>query len=133
MKTEMKIGASASLTNSFTLEDVQKFAPVSKDTNPIHLDPVAAAESIFGQQVVHGSLVASLFSALLGVHLPGAGSIYLSQSLSFKAAVFLDQEVTATVEVIEIRAAKSLAKLKTYCVNDQGTTVIDGEALVNFA
>lgn len=133
MKKEMKIGASASISNIFTVEDVEKFASISKDINPIHLDSAAAAESIFGQQVVHGMLAASLFSALLGVHLPGAGTIYLSQNLSFKAPVFLNQEVTATVEVIEIRARNSLAKLRTYCVNDQGVTVIDGEALVKFA
>ena len=93
----------------------------------------AAAASIFGKRVVHGMLVASLFSALLGVELPGKGTIYLGQTLSFKAPVFLGEKVTASVEITEIREGKSIAKLRTLCVNDKGVTVIEGEATVKFA
>ena len=133
MKKSLNVGDSASINNIFTCEDVEKFASVSKDINPIHLLEAAAAESIFGQRIVHGTLVASLFSALLGVHLPGEGSIYLGQTLSFKAPVFINEQVTASVEVVEIREGKSIAKLRTLCVNDKGATVIDGEAIVKFA
>jgi enoyl-CoA hydratase len=131
--TKLKIGDSASISNVFEEPDVQKFAEVSKDSNPLHLDPSAAEKSIFGQQVVHGMLVASLFSGLLGVSLPGEGTIYLGQSLSFKAPVFFGDQITATVEISEIREEKSIAKLRTYAVNQDGVTVIDGEAIVKYS
>ncbi|MGI9285676.1 MAG: MaoC family dehydratase [Pseudomonadales bacterium] len=133
MKKGLNVGDSVSISNIFTCEDVHKFSIVSKDTNPIHLDEAVAADSIFGQRVVHGALVASLFSGLLGVQLPGEGSIYLGQTLSFKAPVFINEQVTASVEVVEIREGKSIAKLRTLCVNDKGVTVVDGEAIVKFA
>ena len=129
----MEIGDTASISNVFEERDVFKFAEVSKDSNPIHLDPATAKQSIFGRRVVHGMLVASLFSGLLGVELPGEGTIYLGQSLSFKAPVFFGDQITATVEVMEIREEKSIARLRTYAVNQSGATVIDGEAIVKFA
>jgi acyl dehydratase len=129
----LNVGDSASITHVFTDQDVRKFAEVSTDTNPIHLDQVAAEKSIFGQRVVHGMLVASLFSALLGGELPGEGAIYLGQSLSFMEPVFLGDRITATVEITEIREDKPIAKLRTFCVNEKGVTVIDGEAVAKFA
>lgn len=125
-----KVGDSASITKSFSSEEVLKFAEVSADSNPIHLDEKTAAESIFGQRVVHGMLVGSLFSGLIGMELPGKGTIYLSQNLRFKAPVFIDQEVTATVEITDIRDDKPIIKLRTSCLNAEGKTVIDGDAVV---
>ena len=130
---ELSIGDTASISKAFEASDVLKFADVSEDTNPLHLDPEAAEKSIFGQRVVHGILVASLFSGLLGVSLPGEGTIYLGQTLSFKAPVFYGDQITATVEITEIRAEKSIAKLRTYAVNQNGVTVIDGEAIVKYS
>lgn len=129
---ELALGDSASIIRVFEESDVRKFADVSKDTNPLHLDAAAAEKSIFGQRVVHGMLVASLFSGLLGVSLPGEGTIYLGQTLNFKAPVFYGDQITATVEISEIRAEKSIAKLRTYAVNQNGITVIDGEAIVKY-
>ena len=133
MVRKIKVGDKASISHVFTDESVRNFATISKDANPIHLDDAAAAASVFGKRVVHGMLVASLFSALLGVELPGEGTIYLGQTLSFKAPVFLGEGVTASVEITEIREEKSIAKLRTLCVNDKGVTVIEGEATVKFA
>ncbi|MCL4158562.1 UNVERIFIED_CONTAM: hypothetical protein GTU68_012634, partial [Idotea baltica] len=99
---KFNVGDNASITKRFSSEDVVQFADVSEDNNPIHLDDAAAAESIFGQRVVHGMLVGSLFSALIGTKLPGKGSIYLGQNLSFKAPVMIDDEITATVEVTSV-------------------------------
>lgn len=127
-----KPGDQASITKKFSSEDVIAFAGVSEDANPIHLDDAAAAESIFGQRVVHGMLVGSLFSALIGMKLPGKGSIYLGQNLSFKAPVMIDDEITATVEVTSVREGKPIMKLRTFAVNAEGTVVIDGEAVVKF-
>ncbi len=132
MKSALKVGDRASLSKAFSAQDVEQFARLSLDNNPLHLDEAAAAESTFGQRVVHGALVSSLFSALLGTELPGKGTIYLGQSTSFKAPVFLDDEITATVEVTDIRETHGIAKLKTTAVNSAGKVVINGEATVKF-
>lgn len=133
MNKTLNIGDTASISAVFTDEDVRTFAAISRDTNPIHIDDMAAADSIFGKRVVHGMLVASLFSALLGVELPGEGTIYLGQTLSFKAPVFLGDEVTASVEVTGIKTSRPIATLRTLCINQDGVTVIDGEATVKFS
>lgn len=130
MKKNLKIGDKASITKTFTQEDVEKFAHISADTNPIHLDEEIAAASIFGQRVVHGMLTASLFSGLVGVELPGNGAIYLAQNISFKAPVFVGDEITASVEITNIRQDKPIVMLRTLCVNGKGQTVIDGDAVV---
>ena len=129
MKT-LKIGEKASVKKAFTEKDVLSFSTLSTDTNPLHLDQEFASKTIFGEPIVHGILVASLFSGLIGVVLPVTGSIYLGQNLSFKAPVHLNEEVTATVEVIKIRDDKPIVTLKTICVNSLGETVIEGEAVV---
>ncbi len=133
MSRELKVGDKASISKAFSAADVEQFARLSLDANPLHLDEAAAAHSVFGQRVVHGALVASLFSALLGTKLPGEGAIYLGQNTKYKSPVFLDEEITATVEVIEVRESRKIARLKTTAVNSAGKTVIEGEATVKFA
>ena len=130
MRKNLKVGDMASLSRVFTEEDVIQFANISTDTNPIHLDERFGAASVFGQRVVHGMLVASLFSALIGVKLPGEGSIYLGQNLSFKAAVPIGEQVTASVEIVKIREDKPIVTLRTLCVNKEEQVVVDGEAVV---
>lgn len=133
MAHELNIGDSASITKAFSQDEVVQFAEISGDHNPIHLDEDFAAASIFGQRIVHGMLVASLFSGLIGEELPGQGTIYLSQSVSFKAPVLIAEEVTATVEVIGIREDKPIITLKTTCRNAAGKIVIKGEAVVLYS
>jgi acyl dehydratase len=130
MALQLSIGDTASLSKTFTGGDVEKFAEVSLDNNPIHLNEDAAAESVFDQRVVHGALVSSLFSAILGTDLPGKGTIYLAQSSSFKRPVFIGDAITAHVEVTDIIEAKKIAKLRTWAVNSDGKIVIDGDATV---
>jgi len=132
MKKDMKVGDKSSLRKVFTEEDVIKFSEISTDTNPIHLDENYASSTVFGKRVVHGMLVASMFSALIGVELPGEGSIYLGQSLSFKAPVSIGDQVTASVEIVSIREDKPIATLRTLCVNDEGQVLIEGEAVVKY-
>ncbi len=124
------VGQKAQVTRKFTEHDVGEFSELSLDFNPVHLDPDYAKNSMFGQRIVHGILVSSLFSGLLGKHLPGEGTIYLGQELSFKKPVYLDQEVTATVEIIEIREDKPIITLSTTCINDDNELVISGKAVV---
>lgn len=130
MTTHIKVGQIASITKMFTENHLLDFSELSQDFNPIHLDSEFAKESIFGRKIVHGMLVASLFSGLLGNKLPGQGSIYLGQTLKFSSPVYLGDEVTATVEVINVRTDKPIVTLRTYCCNADGTIVIDGEAVM---
>ena len=124
------IGDRASLSKAFTEEEVYQFAEISTDKNPIHLDKDFGKASIFGERIVHGILVASLFSGLIGMELPGEGSIYLGQNLTFKAPVKIGEQVTASVEVIKIREDKPIVTLQTTCVNSLGQVVVEGEAVV---
>ena len=126
----LKVGDRVSLSKAFTEDEVFRFAEISTDKNPLHLDKDFGRESIFGERIVHGMLVASLFSGLIGMELPGEGSIYLGQSLTFKAPVAIGEEVTASVEIIRIRDDKPIVTLRTVCVNSGGTVVIEGEAVV---
>jgi len=132
MKKNIKVGDKASLSRVFTEEDVIKYSEISTDTNPIHLDETYASSTVFGKRIVHGMLVASMFSALIGVELPGEGSIYLGQSLSFKAPVLIGDQVTASVEIVRIRDDKPIVTLRTICINNEGQVLIEGEAVVKY-
>jgi acyl dehydratase len=127
---KIQIGETASITKLFTESDVQQFASLSEDYNPVHLNDEFAKTSIFKQRIVHGMLSASLFSGLLGEQLPGKGTIYLGQNLKFAAPVPIGEEVTAYVEVINLREDKPIATLRTYCKDSKNNIVIDGEAVV---
>ena len=133
MSRDLKVGDRASVSKTFTDEDVLNFSNLSLDKNPIHLDQAFAEKSIFGKKIAHGMLVASLFSGLLGMKLPGEGSIYLGQSLSFMIPIYIGDEVTATVEVIKIRPDKPIVTMRTFCVNSEGLVVVEGEAVVKVA
>jgi len=124
------IGSTASITKTISIDDVDDFARLSGDTNPVHLDDSYAATSRFGRRIAHGLLVASLISAVLGTRLPGPGSVYLNQTLTFKSPVFPGDEVTALVEVIRIREDKPIVTIRTTCTNQAGQVVLEGEAIL---
>lgn len=133
MNNTLQVGDKAELKKAFTEEEVSQYAVISTDRNPLHLDKDFGRASIFGQRIVHGMLVASLLSGLIGSKLPGAGSIYLGQTLSFKAPVAIGEEVTASVEIINIRDDKPIVTLRTLCLDSGGKVVIEGEAVVKFS
>jgi 3-hydroxybutyryl-CoA dehydratase len=126
----IKVGDSASFTKTFTDADVRSFAAISGDQNPIHLDETYAAGTRFKNRIVHGMLTSGLISAVLGMQLPGPGSIYLKQTLNFRAPVHLDDTITAVATVIHIREGKSIITLETKCLNQDGTLVLEGEAVL---
>ena len=127
---KLEIGVTASRTKTITDADIRAFALASGDTNSVHLDEEAAARSRFGRRIAHGMLTASVISAVLGNDLPGPGTIYLGQELKFKAPVFLDETITATVELIQYREEKRIATFRTTVTNQAGVLVIEGEAVV---
>ena len=126
---QLAVGQTASLGKTVTEADILMYAAVSLDTNPVHVNEEAGKESTFGGRVAHGMLSAGLISAVLGTKLPGPGTIYLGQTLRFKAPVKIGDTVTATVEITALDPAKKRATLKTVCTV-AGKTVIEGEAQV---
>lgn len=125
-----KTGMKKELKKVFTQKELEAFAKLSLDDNPVHLDEEFAKNTPFGGTIAHGMLVASLFSALLGRHLPGAGTIYLGQNLKFTKPVYPGEEITACVEILNIREDKPIATLLTEARNPKGEIVITGEAVV---
>ena len=126
---DLQVGQRASVGKTITEADILLFAAVSTDTNPVHLDAEAAAGSVFGGRVAHGMLSAGLISAVLGTKLPGAGTVYLAQTLQFRRPVRIGDTVTATAEVTSLDAGKGRAVLRTVCTVG-GKVVIEGEATV---
>lgn len=127
---KVEVGVRASRTKTITDEDVRLFAQVSTDTNSVHLDDAYAKTTRFGKRIAHGMLTASIISAILGCDLPGLGTIYLSQSLQFKAPVFIGETITGTVECTAFREDKRIATFKTTVHNQDGLLVLEGEAVV---
>ena len=121
---------SASATRTVVEEDIIKFAEVSGDHNPLHLDEAFAASTKFEGRVAHGMLTASFISALLGNQFPGPGCIYRSQTLKFKAPVRIGDTVTVEVTLTGLRPSRKLATFRTIArVGDK--VVIEGEALAH--
>jgi 3-hydroxybutyryl-CoA dehydratase len=129
---DLSLGQSASFAKTITEADILLFAAVSGDTNPVHINAEAAAASMFKERIAHGMLSASLISTVLGTRLPGPGTIYLGQSLKFKAPVRIGETVTATATITALDAVKRRATLSTVCTVG-GKPVIEGEATVMVA
>jgi 3-hydroxybutyryl-CoA dehydratase len=125
-----QIGARAEYVRTITEEDIARFAEVSGDHNPIHLDAEYAARTPFGSRIAHGILSASFISAILGNDLPGPGAIYLGQTLKFLVPVRISDTITASAEVTAVREDKRIVTLRTDCTNQHGTVVLTGEAVM---
>ena len=126
---EIKLGDSAHLTRTLTKQDIQLFATVTGDMNPAHLDEAYAKTDVFHQIVGHGMWTGSMFSVLLGMHLPGPGTIYLEQTLKFLRPVHLNDTITASIKVTKKDDEYKHITFETLCVNQSGDHVVEGEAL----
>jgi len=126
----LTIGGKATRTQAITDEMIRTFATLTGDTNPVHLDDAYAAATRFGRRIAHGMIAAGLISAALANDLPGPGTVYLSQTLNFKAPVYPGDTITATIEVKALHASKPIATLATTCANQDGVVVLEGEAVV---
>ena len=125
---EMKLGDCASVSKTVTETDVYLFAGITGDLNPAHTDEVSASQTRFGGRIAHGILGAGFISAVLGMKLPGPGTIYLGQELRFTKPVRIGDTITATCTVKELLPEKNIAKFETVCTNQRGDTVITGMA-----
>lgn len=127
---EIAIGDAAEITREVTRDDVALFAVVSGDVNPAHLDDAYAATTRFKNVIMHGMWSGAQISALLGVHMPGPGTIYLSQSLNFRRPVSIGDTITFRVCAKEKRDDKKIVVLDCTGVNQDGKAVVEGEAVV---
>ena len=128
---ELQVGEAAEFAKTVAESDIYLYAGVTGDFNPAHINEVYAQGTFFKTRIAHGMLAAGFISAILGTRLPGPGTIYIRQELNFLAPVRIGDTITARVEVAEIIAEQKRVRLKTTCVNQDGTVVLDGEATVS--
>ncbi len=126
---ELSVGQAVEISRVVGAADIEAFAEVSGDNNPVHLDEDYARTTQFGERIAHGMLSAAYISAILGTRLPGPGAIYLSQSLRFRRPVRIGDLVVARATVTALDEAKGRVTLETVC-EVGGKTVMDGEAVV---
>ncbi len=126
----LKVGQLYESRATISEEMIERFAQATGDHNPIHLNEDYAKGTIFKRRVAHGMLQAGILSGVMGTRFPGVGTIYLSQTLTFLKPVFIGDEITFRLRVLELIKEKSRVRLETVCINQRGETVLTGEALV---
>lgn len=127
---DIQIGDKFSTSKQITDQVVRAFAELSGDYNPIHLDDEFAQNTQFGRRIAHGMISGALISAVLGYEFKERRVVYLNQTLKFVAPVFIDDTVTATATITNIRADKPIVTLETVCTKQTGETVVKGEAVI---
>lgn len=127
---DLKVGDIDFVQRTVSESDVYLYAGITGDLNPAHINEEYSKESVFKGRIAHGMLTAGLISAVLGMRLPGPGTIYLGQELKFTAPVRIGDTIKAQAEVIEIIEEKNRVKIKTTCTNQRGEVVLDGIATV---
>ena len=128
---KLQVGEAAEMAKTVSESDIYLYAGVTGDFNPAHINEVYAQGTFFKTRIAHGMLAAGFISAILGTRLPGPGTVYIRQELNFLAPVRIGDTITARVEVAEIMVEQKRVRLKTTCVNQDGTVVLDGEATVS--
>jgi len=129
---DFNIGQRAYLTKSFSKEEVLSFSKLTTDKNPIHFDENYASTTRFKKTIVQGPMVVSLIGGILGSTLPGPGTIYISQETKFLKPLFIDETVTAWVEVVKIREDKPVITLKNWIEKENGDIVLEGLSVILF-
>ena len=130
MTESVSLGDTASMSRLVTLRDIELFSEITGDRNPLHFDEDLATRSRFGGIIVQGGITSGLLNAVVAEKLPGPGSVFLHVDWSFRAAVSPGDEITAEVEVLEVRIDKPITRLRTVVTNQDGIVVLEGTALV---
>lgn len=128
---ELALGQTAEFAKTVSESDIYLYAGITGDFNPAHVNEAYAKNTFFKTRIAHGMLTAGFISAIIANSLPGPGTIYLKQDLSFLAPVHIGDTITGRVEVIELIPEKNRVRLKTTCTNSDGVVVIAGEGLVS--
>ena len=130
MTESVRLGDTARMSRLVTVRDIELFSEITGDRNPLHFDEDLATRSRFGGIIVQGGITSGLLNAVVAEKLPGPGSVFLHVDWSFRAAVSPGDEITAEVEVLDVRMDKPITRLRTVVTNQDGTVVLDGTALV---
>ena len=128
---QLEIGDTAEFSKTVSESDVYLYAGITGDLNPAHINEDYAQTTFFKNRIAHGMLSGGFISAVIGMKLPGPGTIYMSQKLNFLAPVRIGDTITAKVEVVEKLDEKKKVRLETNCYNQEGTQLVSGEALVS--
>jgi len=128
---QIKIGDYAEFAKTITEADIILFGGITGDLNPAHLNEEYAKNTFFKTRIAHGMLLAGFISASIGTRLPGPGTVYVKQELTFLAPAHIGDTITARVEAAEINTEKNRVVLRTFCTNQRGEIVLDGQALVS--
>lgn len=123
----LRVGQRARRTQTIGAREVELYAEVTGDRNPLHFDPGFAARTRFGRLVAQGGIAAGMLNALVAMDLPGPGTVFMSQSLTYRAPTYLGDRLTAEIEVLALKPDKPVCRLKATITNQDGTVVLEGE------
>ncbi|RJP87110.1 MAG: MaoC family dehydratase [Desulfobacteraceae bacterium] len=128
---QIQVGDRAEFAKTVSESDIYQYAGVTGDFNPAHINEHYAAGTFFKTRIAHGMLSAGFISNVVGNQLPGPGAVYIRQNLNFLAPVRIGDTITAIAEVTTVQLEKNRVTLNTRCINQAGTVVIDGEAVLS--
>jgi acyl dehydratase len=123
----LRVGQRARRTQTVTAHEVELYAQITGDRNPLHFDADFAKRTRFGRLVAQGGIASGMLNALVAMDMPGAGTVFLSQSLSYKAPTYLGDTLTAEIEVLSLKPDKPVCQLKATITNQDGTVLLEGE------
>jgi acyl dehydratase len=123
----LRVGQRARRTQTITGNEVELYARITGDRNPLHFDADFAARTRFGRLVAQGGIAAGMLNALVAMDLPGAGTVFMSQSLKYLAPTYFGDTLTAEVEVLSLKPDKPVCQLRATITNQDGTRVLEGE------
>ena len=124
----LRVGQTATRTKTITPADLQSYAEITGDYNPLHFDEAFAAGTRFGRLVAQGGITAGMLNALVAMDLPGPGTVFMSQTLTYKAPAYVGDTLTGTVEVVSLKPDKPVCQLKFVVSNQDGTVLLEAEA-----
>jgi acyl dehydratase len=123
----LSVGQRARRTQTVTAKDVELYAEITGDRNPLHFEPDFAKRTRFGRLVAQGGITAGMLNALVAMNLPGPGTVFMNQSLRYLAPTYLGDTLTAEIEVLSLKPDKPVCQLRATITNQDGTTVLEGE------
>jgi acyl dehydratase len=123
----LHVGQRARRTQTVTAREVELYAQITGDRNPLHFDADFAARTRFGRLVAQGGIASGMLNALVAMDMPGPGTVFLSQSLTYKAPTYLGDTLTAEIEVVSLKADKPVCQLRATIVNQEATVLLEGE------
>ena len=124
---DLKVGQRARRTQTVTAREVELYAQITGDRNPLHFDADFAAKTRFGRLVAQGGIASGMLNALVAMDMPGPGTVFLSQTLTYKAPTYLGDTLTAEIEVLSVKPDKPVCQLKATITNQDGTVLLEGE------